>query len=61
MNLSGAFTDFVARFALHACVPVSMCETVMQLMGHKDIESTLRYWRPVEMEQLRGKMGEIFQ
>jgi integrase len=35
--------------------------TVMQLMGHKDIESTLRYWRPVEMEQLRGKMGAIFQ
>jgi len=32
----------------------------MQLMGHKDIESTLRYWRPVEMEQLRGKMGAIF-
>jgi integrase len=35
--------------------------TVMLLMGHSDIESTLRYWRPVEMEQLRGKMATIFQ
>ena len=35
--------------------------TVMLLMGHKDIESTLRYWRPVEMEQLRSRMGQIFQ
>jgi integrase len=35
--------------------------TVMLLMGHSDIESTLRYWRPVEMEQLRGRMAAIFQ
>lgn len=35
--------------------------TVMLLMGHRDIESTLRYWRPVELESLRGRMGQIFQ
>lgn len=34
--------------------------TVMLLMGHKDIESTLRYWRAIEMEQLHGKMSEVF-
>lgn len=34
--------------------------TVMLLMGHKDIESTLRYWRPLEVEQLRGKMNSVF-
>lgn len=35
--------------------------TVMVLMGHSDIESTLRYWRPLEMEQLRNRMGDIFK
>jgi integrase len=34
--------------------------TVMLLMGHKDIDSTLRYWRAIEMEQLHGKMSSIF-
>jgi integrase len=29
--------------------------SVMQLMGHSDIESTLRYWRPLEVESLREK------
>lgn len=35
--------------------------TVMMLMGHSDIESTLRYWKPVEVEQLRSRIGDIFQ
>ena len=50
-----------AHSVRHAYVPVSMSEPSCSSWGHKDIESTLRYWRPVEMEQLRGKMGAIFQ
>lgn len=34
--------------------------TVMTLMGHKDIESTLRYWRALEGQQLRDKMSAVF-
>jgi integrase len=34
--------------------------SVMQLMGHCDIESTLRYWRPLEVESLRDKVDAVF-
>jgi integrase len=34
--------------------------SVMQLMGHSDIESTLRYWRPLEVETLRDKVDAVF-
>ncbi len=34
--------------------------TVMSLMGHSSIQTTLRYLRPIEAEQLRGKMDDIF-
>ncbi len=34
--------------------------TVMSLMGHSDIESTMRYWRPLQSEELRGKIGALF-
>ena len=44
-----------------ACLRSGMdVRTVMMLMGHSDIESTLRYWKPVEVEQLRSKIGDIF-
>jgi integrase len=45
-----------------ACLRAGLdVRTVMLLMGHKDIESTLRYWRPIELENLRLRMGQIFQ
>lgn len=45
-----------------ACLRAGLdVRTVMLLMGHKDIESTLRYWRPIELEGLRARMGQIFQ
>lgn len=34
--------------------------TTMALLGHRDIESTMRYLRPLESEQLRGKVDDIF-
>jgi integrase len=34
--------------------------SVMKLMGHNDIESTLRYWRPLEVETLRAKVDAVF-
>lgn len=34
--------------------------TTMKLMGHASMESTLRYWRPLEAEQLRSRLGKLF-
>jgi integrase len=34
--------------------------SVMSLMGHTDIESTLRYWRPLEAENLRSRVDQVF-
>jgi site-specific recombinase XerD len=61
LKLSGVCLASASTFCT-TCLRAGLdVRTVVQLMGHKDIESTLRYWRPVEMEQLRGKMGAIFQ
>lgn len=34
--------------------------TVMSLMGHSSIQTTLRYLRPIEAENLRSKMDNVF-
>jgi integrase/recombinase XerD len=34
--------------------------TVQSLMGHHDVQSTMRYLRPLDAEQLVGRLSEIF-
>jgi site-specific recombinase XerD len=34
--------------------------TVQQWLGHKDLESTMRYLKPSRSQQTRDKVNEIF-
>lgn len=34
--------------------------TVMKIMGHRNIQTTMRYLAPIEMERMRSKMDNVF-
>jgi integrase len=51
------FRATYATWALWAGVDL---RTVQEWLGHKDMESTMRYLKPARNQTVRGKVNEIF-
>lgn len=51
---------FRATFATHCLHSGLDIKTVQYLLGHKDIESTMRYLAPVRNAELRGKVDAVW-